>query len=128
MFNQSKYVNDYIKENYKTVKLRIRKDDEEIIKRLENVPNVNQYILTLIRRDARVPRVYHCIDDSVKIDFPLSHTMQDLVNKAEEADLNDDYPLYMNWADAIDSQGKLEATRHQITDGQWMKLLRRYTI
>ena len=128
MFNQSKYVNDYIKEHYKTIKLKVRKDDEEILRKLASVPNVNQYILTLVRRDARFPCTYHCIDDSVKIDFPLSVTMQDLVNKAEEADLNDDYPLYMNWADAIDSQGKLEATRHQITDGQWMQLLRRYTI
>ncbi len=128
MFNQSDYVNQYIKKNYKTVKIRIRKDDEEVLKKLESVENVNRYILNLIRLDARCPRSYHCIDDSVKIDFPLSHTMQGLVDKAERADLNDDYPIYMNWADAIDSQGKLEASRHQITDGQWMLLQRRYAL
>lgn len=32
--------------------------------------------------------------------------MTDLVNKAEEADILDDYGLYMNLAYAIDSQGK----------------------
>ena len=128
MFNQSDYVNQYIKENYKTIKIRVRKEDEEVIKKLESVDNVNQYLLSLIRMDIKAPRSYHSIDDSVKIDFPVSHTMQDLIDKAERADLNDDYPVYMNWADAIDSLGKLEATRHQITDGQWFKLQKRYAL
>ncbi len=128
IFNQSAYVNHYIKENYKTIKLRVRKDDEEVIKKIESVGNVNQYLISLIRMDVAHPRKYHCIDDSVKIDFPLSPTMQNLIDRAEEADLHDDYGLYMNLADAIDSQGKLEATRHLITNGQWMALLKRYTI
>lgn len=128
MFNQSDYVNQYIKGNYKTIKIRVRKEDEEVIKKLESVDNINQYLLSLIRMDIKAPRSYHCIDDSIKIDFPVSVTMQDLIDKAERADLNDDYPIYMNYADAIDSQGKLEATRHQITDGQWLKLQRRYAL
>lgn len=128
MFDQSAYVNRYIKENYKTIKLRVRKDDDEVLEKIKSVDNVNQYLISLIRMDAKHPRNYHCIDDSVKIDFPVSSTMQDLIDKAEEADLNDDYGLYMNLADAIDSQGKLEASRHWITDGQWMTLLKRYTV
>ena len=35
--------------------------------------------------------------------------MQDLVVKAEKADILEDYGLYMNVADAIDSQAKKEA-------------------
>lgn len=71
-------------------------------------------------------RVYHYIDNSIIIDFPLSKTMQDLVEKAEEADLLEDYSLYMNIADAIDSQGKKETTHHIIRESDWNKLTRRY--
>ena len=54
--------------------------------------------------------------------------MQDLVSKAEEADLLEDYGLYMNLADAIDSQGKKEAGNHVITETEWKKLVRRYQL
>ena len=128
MDNQSNCANPSIEENCTTIEIRVGKDDAEVIKKLEGVNDINDYILSLIRMDIKAPRSYHSIDDSVKIDFPVSHTMQDLIDKAERADLNDDYPVYMNWADAIDSQGKLEATRHQITDGQWMMLQRRYLL
>ena len=54
--------------------------------------------------------------------------MKDLVDKCEEADLINDYGLYMNVADAIDSQGKKETTHHIITETEWKKLVRRYEI
>ena len=34
MFNQQEYINDYIKNTYKTVKLRIRNDDKIIINKI----------------------------------------------------------------------------------------------
>ena len=46
---------------------------------------------------------YNYINNDVIIDFELSHTMKDLVDKAEKADILEDYGLYMNLADAIDS-------------------------
>lgn len=49
---------------------------------------------------------YNYINNDVKIDFELSHTMKDLVDKAEKADILEDYGLYMNLADAIDFQAK----------------------
>lgn len=128
MFNQQKYVNKYIKENYKTIKLRIRNDDKAIIKKISEVENINRYILNLIKKDILENRKYNFINDDVKIDFELSKTMQDLVDKCEEADLINDYGLYMNVADAIDSQGKKEATHHIITETEWKKLVRRYEI
>lgn len=54
--------------------------------------------------------------------------MADLVNKAEEADILDDYGLYMNLADAIDPQGKKEASQHIITETEWEKLTRMYCL
>jgi hypothetical protein len=71
---------------------------------------------------------YNYINNDVKIDFELSHTMKDLVDKAEKADILEDYGLYMNLADAIDSQAKKEASRHLITETEWNKLVSRYAL
>lgn len=49
---------------------------------------------------------YNFINDDIVIVFELSYTMQDLIDKAEKADILEDYGLYMNLVDAIDSQAK----------------------
>ena len=54
--------------------------------------------------------------------------MKDLVDKAEKADILEDYGSYMNLADAIDSQAKKEVSKHLITDNEWKKLVSRYNI
>ena len=128
MFNQQKYINSYLKKNYKTIKLRIRNDDSLIISKLDGCDNKNKYILSLIKKDIYENRVYNFIDKNVEIDFELTPTMSDLVNKCEAADILNDYGLYMNLADAIDSQGKKEVARHTITETEWGKLIRRYHI
>ena len=71
---------------------------------------------------------YNYINNDVKLDFELSHTMKDLVDKAEKADILDDYGLYMNLADAIDSQAKKEVSKHLITETEWKRLVRRYQL
>ena len=111
MFDQQKYINSFIKNNYRTIKLRIRNDDKLINSKINSVDNINKYILNLIKKDIYENRAYNYIDNSIKIDFDLSITLKDLVNKAEEADILDDYGLYMNLADAIDSQGKKEVSQ-----------------
>ena len=128
MFNQQKYINSFIKDNYRTIKLRIRNDDKLLINKINNVENINKYILNLIKKDILENRVYNYIDNEIEIDFELSITMEDLINKAEEADMLDDYGLYMNLADAIDSQGKKEASQHIITETEWIILTRRYCL
>ena len=128
MFNQQKYINDFIKDNYKTLKIRIRKDDKLLIAKLLEVDNINKYISSLILEDIYRNRVYHFIDNDIGIDFELSKTMQDLVDEAEKADILNDYGLYMNVADAIDSQGKKETSHHIINEGQWRKLVERYRL
>lgn len=128
MFDQQKYINSFIKDNYRTIKLRIRNDDKLLINKINNVENINKYILNLIKKDIMENRVYNYINNEIEIDFELSITMEDLINKAEEADILDDYGLYMNLADAIDSQGKKEASQHIITETEWRKLTRRYCL
>ena len=126
MFNQQKYINGFVKENYKTLKIRIRKDDRLLMNKITGVDNINKYITSLIMDDIYRNRVYNYIDNNVEIDFALSKTMQNLVDEAEKADILNDYGLYMNIADAIDSQGKKEVTHHIIRESEWKKLTRRY--
>ena len=128
MFNQQKYINSYLKDNYKTIKVRVRNDDLVLINKLNNCNNINKYILDLIKKDIYENRKYNYINNKINIDFELSPTMSDLVKKAEDADLIDDYGLYMNIVDAIDSQGKKEATHHIISETEWRTLIRRYAI
>lgn len=128
MFNQQEYINCFIKDNYKSLKVRIRKDDKLLMHKLSEVDNVNQYIASLIKDDIYRNREFHYINNDVVIDFELSKTMQQLVDEAEVADILEDYGLYMNLADAIDTQGKNETRRHQLRESQWIKLTRRYCL
>jgi len=128
MFNQQKYINSFIKDNYKELKIRIRKDDKLLLNKLNEVDNVTKYISSLIIEDIYRNREYHFIDNDIMIDFPLSKTMQDLIDEAEKADILNDYGLYMNIADAIDSQGKKETTHHLLRESEWKKLTRRYCL
>ena len=128
MFNQQEYINTYLKDNYKTIKVRVRNDDKVLINKINNCDNINKYILELIKKDIYENRKYNYINNEVEIDFDLTPTMSDLVKKAEEADILEDYGLYMNLADAIDSEGKKEATHYIISEIEWRKLVRRYVI
>ena len=128
MFNQQKYINSFIKDNYKELKIRIRKDDKLLLNKLNEVDNVTKYISSLIIEDIYRNREYHFIDNDIMIDFPLSKTMQDLIDEAEKADILNDYGLYMNIADAIDSQGKKETAHHMLRESEWKKLTRRYCL
>ena len=128
MFNQQKYINSFIKDNYKELKIRIRKDDKLLLNKLNEVDNVTKYISSLIIEDIYRNREYHFINNDIMIDFSLSKTMKDLIDEAEEADILNDYGLYMNIADAIDSQGKKEATHHLLRESEWKKLTRRYCL
>ena len=126
MFDQKAYVNEFIKSHYRTVKVRVKKDDRLVLAKFSQVPNLNQYILDLVSKDIQKNRSYPFIDNSILIEFDLSKTMTDLVNEAELADFLGDYGLYMNLADAIDSQGKKETTHHIIRESQWKALTKRY--
>lgn len=128
MFNQQEYINDFIKDHYKTLKIRIRKDDQILMNKISSVDNINQYIISLINEDIYRNHKYNFINNEVKIDFELSKTMQHLINKAEKADVLNDYGLYMNIAYAIDSQAKKETSHHIIRESEWKQLTKRYCL
>ena len=128
MFNQQEYVNNFIKENYKTIKLRIKNNDELLIRKINSVKNVNKYLIELILKDIYDNRKFNYINNDVVIDFEVSITMKDLIDKAERADILEDYGYYMNLAYAIDSQAKKEVSNHLLTETEWNKLVRRYAI
>ena len=126
MFNQQSYINEFIKDHYKTYKIRVKADDEVVLSALAGIDNFNQYVLSLIREDIQRKRSYPFIDPTIEIDFELSKTMAELVDEAEKADILGDYGMYMNLADAIDSQAKKETAHHEMRESQWKALTRRY--
>ena len=128
MFNQKNYLNNYIKNSYKSIKVRIRKDNALLINKIESVENVNQYIVDLILKDIYENRVYNFINNNILIDFDLSPKIEKLIKEAEEADLMNDYGLYMNLAYAIDAQAKKEVSHHELKESQWNKLIMRYCL
>ena len=128
MFDQNKYVNKYVKDNYRTIKFRVRKDDKLVSYKLENTDNINRYIYNLILKDINDNKIYNFIDDSVDITFELSEPMKKLVNDAEIADYMNDYGQYMNYAYAIDTRAKNETNKHLLTEGQWNRLIKRYCL
>ena len=128
MFNQQEYINSFIKDNYKELKIRIRKDDKLLLNKLNEVDNITKYISSLIVEDIYRHHKYRFINNDVEIDFSLSKTMQYLVGEAEKADILNDYGLYMNIAEAIDSQGKKETAHHLLRESEWKKLTRRYCL
>lgn len=128
MFNQQHYINQYIKDSYKTIKLRIRKDNRLLINKIESINNINQYLVDLILKDIYNNRSYHFINNEIIIDFEVSNKLRKLINEAEEADLLNDYGLYMNLAYAIDAQAKKEVGKHILRESQWNKLNKRYCL
>lgn len=53
-FNQSKYINDFIKETYDTIKVQVPKGKRELIKKqatIKGYKSVNAYINALIQDD-----------------------------------------------------------------------------
>ena len=51
-FNQTKYINDYIKNTYKRYTLKLRLDtDKKMIEHLDKQVNKNDYIKNLIQKD-----------------------------------------------------------------------------
>ena len=51
--NRAAYISKFNKEKYKMYPFRVKKEDTELIKRLDSVPNRNSYIINLILEDIR---------------------------------------------------------------------------
>ena len=114
MFNQQNYINNYIKNSYESIKERLRKDNALLINKIESVDNVNQYVIDLILKDIYENRVYNFINNDILID--LSPKIEKLIKETEEADLLNDYGLYMNLAYAIDAEAKKEVSHYDLKE------------
>ena len=51
MNNKEKYINQYNKDNYKMYQFRIRKNNIDLINKLDSISNRNKYISELIEKD-----------------------------------------------------------------------------
>ena len=49
--NHLAYIDNYNKEKYKMYQFRVKKSDNELINKLDNIPNRNRYITSLILED-----------------------------------------------------------------------------
>ena len=116
IFDQQNYINNYIKNSYESIKVRLRKDNALLIDKIESVDNVNQYVIDLILKDIYENRVYNFINNDILIDFDLSPKIEKLIKETEEADLLNDYGLYMNLAYAIDVEAKKEVSHYDLKE------------
>ncbi len=67
---RKKAKNKYDKKTYFRLSLLIRKDDEEIIEKLESVPSKNGYIINLIKEDIANKKAF----EDVKKEFETLKT------------------------------------------------------
>ena len=114
IFDQQNYINNYIKNSYESIKVRLRKDNVLLINKIESVDNVNQYVIDLILKDIYENRVYNFINNDILID--LSPKIEKLIKETEEADLLNDYGLYMNLAYAIEAEAKKEVSHYDLKE------------
>ena len=54
--NTDRLVNEYKKRTYERLTIRIRKDDEEVLEKLDSVESKNNYIVELIRADIKASK------------------------------------------------------------------------
>lgn len=69
------------------------------------------------------------INDNIKLDFKISKDMQNLIDKCEKADAEDDYGIYMNYAEMLAFVIAKEAyVQGSITRKQWEQIQMRYEL
>lgn len=113
-FNQQEYIGKYNKDKYKSILLRLRKDEAEILAKLSSVSSVNAYILSLIKED---------ISPSVLSIKAIKNAILPILNRhgieeiylfgsyaRGEANSNSDVDIYCSSGDieTFIEQGKLE--------------------
>lgn len=67
------------------------------------------------------------INDDITIDFEVPKDIKRIIDICEEADRNDDYGLYMNFADLLTEVASKEAYKQgHLTKKQWEQIEMRY--
>lgn len=110
--NRAKYIDTYNKENYKMYPFRVKKNNNEIIKKLESVSNRNSYITNLILEDIN-PSILTIkqIKDKVR-PVMMKHNIKEAYlfgsYSRGEANRNSDVDIYCEEGD-VDTLWKLSA-------------------
>ncbi|MCM1308400.1 MAG: hypothetical protein NC223_07375 [Butyrivibrio sp.] len=69
---------------------------------------------------------FNWVNDKVKIDFPISKTMKNTMDEAEQLDLEHNEAEYSAVADCLDLMGKEAFVNRLITKENWNKICERY--
>lgn len=78
-FNQSKYISDFNKSNYKMYQFRIKKSNNKLINHLDNLSNRNNYLINLIEKD---------IHDNIYTIKEIKKIIKPILNKYGITDIN----------------------------------------
>lgn len=117
--NQNTYISNYNKEKYKMYQFRVRKNDSELIEKLDSVPNRNCYITSLIAEDIN-PSVLTIkqIKEQIK-PIIAKHGIKDVYLFGSyargEANSNSDVDIYCDRGD-VDSLWKLSAFNDELVN------------
>lgn len=70
-FNQKEYINNYQKNKYKMYQFRVRKDDDVLINKLDNLKNRNNYIVSTLSKSFNGRNGIYTIAQLKKIIKPI---------------------------------------------------------
>ena len=73
-FDQIKYQNEFNRKTYKAYSIRVRRDRNDIIEKLDSVPSVNAYVIGLVEKDmnttdAKAVKRYNSIMNSIAREY-----------------------------------------------------------
>ena len=75
------------------------------------------------------PVSYNFINGNIKLDFKIPKDMQNLIDICEQADIDDDYGKYNNYAEMLAFVVAKEAyVQGSITHKQWEQIQMRYEL
>ena len=116
--NQLNYISKYNKENYKMYPFRVKKNDIDIINKLENISNRNAYITGLIKEDidSKVLTI-KAIKEKIK-PIMSKHNIKDVYLFGSyargEANSNSDVDIYCDSGDLRSLYFPREKTRQAV--------------
>ena len=117
--NQIDYISKYNKENYKMYQFRVKKNNEELIQKLDSVSNRNEYITSLILEDIN-PSILTIKQIKEKIKpIMKKHCIKEVYlfgsYSRGEANRNSDVDLYCEEGD-VDTLWKLSAFHDELRE------------
>lgn len=70
-FNQTEYIKEYQKKNYKMYQFRVKKENKKLIKFLDTINNRNEYIINLLENKLKPKKSIYTIKQIKDIIMPI---------------------------------------------------------